>query len=177
LKFSYVQVKNEPYMMAAPRKMPDRGRLKVGIAWRGSSSYVQDTNRSMELDDLCPLFELPYKSFYSLQVGSGSKDITKLGLDGFVADLGPGLADWRDTARAIMAMDVIVSVDTAVAHLAGALGKPVFLFLPFACCWRWMRGRNDTPWYRNTKLFRQEIPLDWRVPVHKVQDALRDFRV
>lgn len=175
--WTYAQVTGEPYMMALPRKMPERSRMKVGLAWRGSSSYVQDTNRSMELDDLCPLFELPYKGFYSLQVGSGSKDITKLGLDGFVADLGPSLANWRDTARAIAAMDVIVSVDTAVAHLAGALGKPVMLLLPFACCWRWMRGRDDTPWYRNTKLFRQTVPLDWKEPIGRVRDALEEFKV
>lgn len=177
MRLSYGQVKGDPYMIAMPRKMPERSRMKVGIAWRGSSSYVQDTNRSMELDDLCPLFELPYKGFYSLQVGSGSKDITKLGLDGFVADLGPSLKDWRDTARAIMAMDVIISVDTAVAHLAGALGKRVLLLLPFACCWRWMRGRDDTPWYRNTILFRQKVPLDWKGPIGRVRAALEEMRV
>ena len=72
-----------------------------------------------------------------------------------------------------MAMDVVVSVDTAVAHLAGALGRPVFLLLPFSCCWRWMRGRDDTPWYRSMRLFRQTVPNQWSDPVARVRAELK----
>lgn len=172
MRITYADIAGDAYLKSDTRILPGRGKLKIGLAWRGSSSYVQDTNRSMDLEDLCPLFELPGASYYSLQVGSAAKDISRLGLDGFIPDLTPAFRDWSDTARAIMAMDVVVSVDTAVAHLAGALGKPTLLFLPFACCWRWRREGDTTPWYKSARLFRQEVPLDWRVPVQRVKKAI-----
>lgn len=172
LRVKYPDISGEPYLTSDARKLPDRGKLKVGLSWCGSPSYAQDANRSMKLEDLAPLWEIPGAAFYSLQVGS--KDITRLGLDGFIADLTPAIRDWNDTARAIMAMDVVVAVDTAVAHLAGALGKVTYVLLPYACCWRWMRGRDDTPWYRSAKLFRQSIPCDWTEPVLRVQKAIRE---
>jgi hypothetical protein len=104
---------------------------------------------------LAPLLEIPGTGFYSFQVGDGEKDITRLGLDGLIANVGATLKDWHDTARAVQAMDLIVTVDSGVAHVAGALGKPVLILLPYANCWRWMLDRQDTPWYASAKLFRQ----------------------
>jgi hypothetical protein len=103
--------------------LPPRGKLKVGISWKGSPGYAMDALRSANLKDFCPLFDLPGAAFYSLQVRPGPQEITNLGLDGFIADLGSTITDWRDTARAIAAMDVIVATDSANGHMAGALGQ------------------------------------------------------
>ncbi len=166
------RLKPRRVVFSGPPELTARGKIKVGLVWRGSPGYRQDAVRSMRLADLCPLFELPGTAFYSLQVGPAGREISALGLDGFIADLTALIKDWRDTARAVMAMDVVVSVDTAVAHLAGALGKPVFLLLPFSCCWRWMRSRDDTPWYRSTRLYRQTVPNQWSGPVARVRSKL-----
>jgi len=171
----YPGVSNAPYLRSKMMKLPARGKLKIGLSWAGSPGYARDANRSMKLETLCPLFDLPGASFYSFQVRPDGKEISNLGLDGFIADLAPLLKDWRDTARAIKAMDVVVAVDTAVAHLAGALGKPVLLMLPFASCWRWMQNREDTPWYDLMELYRQKTPGDWSYPVHGVRDALKEM--
>jgi hypothetical protein len=141
-------------MMAKPVTLPARGKLKVGLAWQGLHGHRNDHLRSMTLPDLFPLFDLPGAAFYSLQVGADAAPITSLGLDGFIADLGSTFSDWRDTAAAVAAMDVIASVDTGTAHLAGALGKPVILLIGKQPDWRWMRG-DTTPWYRNHRLLRK----------------------
>jgi hypothetical protein len=172
LRLDYENVSGEPYLAASPLRLAERGRLKVGLVWRGSPGYRNDTARSMHLADLCTLFDLPRASFYSLQVGEAGREVSALGLDGFIADLTMLIRDWRNTAHAVMAMDVVVSVDTAVAHLAGALGKPVLLLLPFSCCWRWMRGCDNTPWYRSARLFRQTVPNQWSDPVMRVRSEL-----
>lgn len=170
---TYADMTGEPYMTAPPAmQLPGRGKLKVGLSWKGSPGYAADAKRSMRLEDLGSLLELPGAAFYSLQVGKDAADITRLGLDGFVADLGSVIHDWRDTARAVAAMDVIVTVDTANGHLAGALGKPVLLLLADPSCWRWMSKRTDTPWYRAHRLFRQTTPENWAEPVAAVRSTL-----
>lgn len=156
----YTDVNGLAYMTSAPVNLPERGRLKVGLSWKGSPGYANDGLRSACLSDFCPLFDLPGAAFYSLQVRPGPDEVHKLGLDGFIADLGGTFSDWRDTAAAIAAMDVVVATDSANAHMAGALGKPVLLLLGRAPCWRWLSG-NRTPWYQNTKIFRQEKVDEW----------------
>jgi hypothetical protein len=173
LGIEYKDIDGAPYLRSDTQKLPDRGKLKVGISWAGNKDFAHDSHRSMKLKDLMPLFEIPQASFYSLQVGRGTDEIHNAGLDGFIADLGGTLRDWKDTARAIMAMDVMVCTDSANCHLAGALGKPVLLLLPYSCCWRWMRKRNDTPWYKNTTLFRQAIPETW--PIGRVKAAIEEM--
>ena len=168
----YKDVKGEPYMKAKPMKLPDRGKLKVGLSWKGSPGYARDHDRSAKLTDLCPLLDVPGVAFYSLQVRPGPKEIHNLGLDGFIGDLGSLLKDWRDTARAIEAMDLVIATDSANGHMAGALGKPTMLLLNETPCWRWMTGRNDTPWYKNHKLFRQPTPGDWVTPVNAIREEL-----
>lgn len=156
----YTDVSGLAYMTSAPVNLPERGRLKVGLSWKGSPGYANDGLRSASLSDFCPLFDLPGAAFYSLQVRPGPEEVHKLGLDGFIADLGGTFGDWRDTAAAISAMDVVVATDSANAHMAGALGKPVLLLLGRAPCWRWLSG-NRTPWYANHKIFRQEKVDEW----------------
>jgi hypothetical protein len=173
LGIDYPSVDHEPYIVAEPMKLPDRGRLKVGLVWRGSSGYARDADRSFDIDTYAPLFEIPGCAFYSLQVGEFANDVHDAGLTGFVADLTPAIKDWRDTAKALAAMDVLVSIDTATAHLAGAMGIKTLLLLNFAPCWRWMRDTETTPWYKNHKLYRQHMPGEWREPVASVARQLR----
>jgi tetratricopeptide (TPR) repeat protein len=164
----YKDINGLAYMTSAPIKLPQRGRLKVGLSWKGSPGYQNDGLRSASLQAFCPLFDLPGAAFYSLQVPAND-EISGLGLDGFVADLGAQLKDWRDTAAAISGMDVLVSIDSANAHMAGALGKPVLMLLGRAPCWRWMSG-NETPWYRRHKIFRQSTVDIW--PMEAVRAEL-----
>jgi hypothetical protein len=166
----YKNISGEPYMKADPMDLPKRGRLRVGISWRGSPGYAMDALRSASLEAFCPLFDLPGAAFYSLQVNPGPQEITNLGLDGFIADVGSTIKDFRDTARAIAAMDVIVTTDSANGHMAGALGKPVLLMLGKAPCWRWMRS-DTTRWYRGHKIFRQSTVDCW--PMEAVRAELQ----
>ncbi len=174
LRSKYNSVSGLPCLKARPIKLPDRG-LKIGLCWAGNPDYAHDAERSMSLKDMSPLLEIPGTGFYSFQVGANEADIPRLGLDGLVANLGGTLKNWHDTARAVQAMDLIVSVDSGVAHIAGALGKPVLILLPYANCWRWMRDRADTPWYSSVKLFRQSSPGQWAEPVSGVRDAILEI--
>lgn len=165
----YKDVNGFAYMSVKPTPLPNRGKLKVGISWKGSPTYANDGLRSAKLEDLCPLFDLPGAAFYSLQVKPAPTEISSLGLDGFIADLGSTLGDWRDTASAIAAMDVVVATDSANAHMAGALGKPTLLLLGKSQCWRWMKG-DRSPWYANHKIFRQSVVDQW--PMLEVRKEL-----
>ena len=172
LGIEYKDIKGEPYMKAKPMELPVRGKLKVGLSWKGSPGYAMDALRSAELKDFCPLFDLPGAAFYSLQVRPGPEEISNLGLDGFIADLGSTLSDWRSTAKAIAAMDVVVTADSANGHMAGALGKPVLLMLGKAACWRWMRS-DKTPWYKGHKIYRQSVVDQW--PMEAVRRELEEM--
>jgi hypothetical protein len=165
----YKDVDGQSYMRSGLLKLPARGKLKVGISWKGSPGYAMDALRSASLAAFCPLFDLPGAAFYSLQVKPGPQEITNLGLDGFIADLGSTLKDFRDTARAIAAMDVLVTTDSANGHLAGALGVPVLMMVGKAPCWRWMRS-TETRWYDEHKIFRQSVVDCW--PVEAVRSEI-----
>ncbi len=142
------------------------GRIKVGLAWRGSPGHENDAERSMDASFLGPLLEVPGIDFFSLQVGASPPD----GL----ADLAPKLNDFADTAAVMACLDLVVSVDTAQAHLAGALGVPLWLALAFAPEWRWPREGGSTPWYPSARLFRQPAPGDWEGVVKGMVGALYD---
>lgn len=165
----YKDVNGLAYMTAQPVKLPPRGALKVGLSWKGSTGFANDSLRSANLEDFCPLLDLPGAAFYSLQVRPGPDEISKLGFDGFIADLGSTFSDWRATASGIAAMDVVVATDSANAHMAGALGKPVLLLLGKSQCWRWMSG-NKTPWYAGHRIFRQSKVDEW--PMDEVRSQL-----
>jgi len=171
-----------PYLRAAPdaherwrRRLSAGGsRFKVGLVWGGNPDHRDDKSRSVALDALCPLFEASHVAFYSLQVGERAEEIAAAGLAGVVTDLSPDLKDLGETAAALAALDLVITVDTAVAHLAGALGRPTWLLLPFAPDWRWAVGSDDTPWYPTMRLFRQTIPGDWGGVVARVTSKLAD---
>jgi hypothetical protein len=151
------------------RKDPN---LKVGIAWAGRPTHSNDHNRSMKLSMLAPLLEIPGVTFYSLQKGEAVKQLLTPPAGAKIVDLSPNLSDFNWTAGAIAGLDLIIAVDTAVCHLAGALGKPVWMMVPFVPDWRWMLNREDTPWYPSFRLFRQKTIGDWEDVVKRVGDAL-----
>jgi Tfp pilus assembly protein PilF len=146
--------------------------LKVGIVWSGNPKHRNDRNRSMDASVLAPLAGMPHVSFYCLQQKphSGAALSHPIGF----ADVFDELT-WPDTAAIVSNLDLVISVDTAVAHLAGALGRPVWTLLPYAPDWRWMLDRSDTPWYPTMRLFRQPRLQDWPAVMEQVAAALREL--
>ncbi|MGD1902945.1 MAG: tetratricopeptide repeat protein [Geitlerinemataceae cyanobacterium] len=134
--------------------------LRVGLVWAGSATRTGDETRSCGLDALLPLLDVPNVTFFSLQKDPQPRDRRRFLSLGLV-DLDPYLLDFSDTAAFVREMDLVISVDTAVVHLAGALGKPVWVALEVVADWRWLRDRADTPWYPQTRLFRQPTAGDW----------------
>lgn len=156
----HAPLRAEPGLAAAWRERMGRGEaLKVGLVWAGCAGYRNDRYRSLAAAELAPLSQLPGIELYSLQIGASLHDLAALGPG--LTDLAPELASFADTAAAIENLDVVVAVDTAVAHLAGAIGKRVLVLLPFSCDWRWLSGRADSPWYPSMRLYRQPRPGDW----------------
>lgn len=143
-----------PPYLKVPEPMPLQGGIKIGLVWAGRRGHANDMNRSLDPALLAPLQDIPGLTFYSLQIGRGAPP------QGLI-DLSPAFSDLYDTARAIAGLDLLISADTAPAHLAGALGKPVWTLLPYAPDWRWGLGTQTTPWYPTMRLFRQDVPGDW----------------
>jgi hypothetical protein len=140
------------------------GELKVGIAWQGSPGHAKDHYRSVPLTRFAPLAALPGVRLVSLQKGAGSEQLAALGGLFPVVDLGERLdasGAFLDTAALMQGLDLVVTIDSALAHLAGALGAPVWVALSFVADWRWLLDREDSPWYPTMRLFRQRRPGDW----------------
>jgi hypothetical protein len=152
---------------------PAGSRFRVGLVWKGSATLVNDRNRSLPgLETLKPLWGVSGAAFYSLQKGQDEGRAVTAPQDQPLIDLGPRLTDLDQAAAAIDQLDVVVAVDTALAHLAGAMGKPCLLMLPaIAQDWRWMTG-DRSPWYPSLRLLRQRTPGDW-APV--VEDIVADL--
>ena len=167
-----------PYIAASAdrvaywRQRLPRGRALVGLAWAGERAHDNDVNRSIALKLLTPLLDAANVQFVSLQHDVREDDAPLLGERGDVLQIGREFGDFADTAAAIAALDAVISVDTAVAHLAGAMGKPLFLLLPFAADFRWLRQRRDSPWYPSARLYRQRQFGDWGSAVAQVADEL-----
>jgi tetratricopeptide (TPR) repeat protein len=142
-------------------RLPARRPL-VGVAWSGERSHDNDLNRSLQLETLLPLLDLPHITFVSLQHAVREEDAEVLHSRANIVRIGQEFRDFADTAAAIAGMDAVISTDTAVAHLAGAMGKPLFLLLPFAADFRWLRERPDSPWYPTALLYRQPKFGDWK---------------
>ena len=152
------------------------GNLRVGLVWGGNPAHRNDARRSMALSLFVPLFRVKGVSFYSLQKGEQEKELevflTISGNSGCLENLAPKLDSFEDTAAVIDILDLVISVDTSVAHLAGALARPTWLLLPFDADWRWMLERDDSPWYPTMNLFRQPTLGDWESVVVAVQGRL-----
>ena len=147
--------------------------LNAGLVWRGNPNNSADRKRSMTAEQVAPLCTVPGIGWFSLQVDASPAEIAALSRDGKVRDCGPQLTDWADTAALISRLDLVVTVDTAVAHLAGALGKPVWVMLATAPHWSWLREQADSPWYPTARLFRQNRQGDWGSVLRAVGQALR----
>jgi hypothetical protein len=144
---------------------------RVGIVWAGNPAHSNDRRRSLPPPAVARLAAAACVRLISLQVGPRASEAALYGFQ----DLSPLLTDYAATAAAIAALDLVLCVDTSVAHLAGALGKPAWVMLPYAPDWRWILGRDDTPWYRTLRLFRQDRPSDWASVVARVGPALADY--
>ncbi len=153
------------------KRLPAGKRL-IGVAWAGQRSHRNDANRSIALRQFAALFGRKDIQFVSLQRDLNEDDRTLLRRQDNVLDIGDELRDFADTAALISCLDCVVSVDTAIAHLAGALAKPLVVLLPFAADFRWLRARNDSPWYPTARLFRQPRFGDWASVIEEVGQHL-----
>jgi len=170
-----------PYLFGEPGKIRQwRDRLtefkglKVGLVWAGSPGHGNDRNRSIALGALAPLAGTPTVTFVSLQKGKPAEQAHHPSEKLHLMDWTSELLDFADTAALIECLDLVIAVDTSTAHLAGAIGKPVWLLLPFVPDWRWMLDRPDSPWYPTMRLFRQPSIGDWTSTIHQVAQALRE---
>ena len=168
-----------PYLGADPEAVADWSRrvagpaFKVGLVWAGRPEHKRDRYRSLSLADLAPLAAIPNVAFYALQKGAAVGEAERAP-DGMRLEiLSPLLSDFADTAAAIMALDLVITVDTSVAHLAGALGKPVWILHAYAPDWRWLEKRSDSPWYPTAELFRQDSSRRWGPVIADVAAELR----
>jgi len=176
-----------PYLAADPgraaawaQRIAGYPGLKVGLVWAGNPRrHDPDVNadhrrRSIPLSRFTALAGLGNVTFFSLQKGDGAEQARhpppELGLIDFTADL----HDFADTAALVASLDLVITIDTSVVHLAGALARPVWLLSRYGGCWRWMLGRDDSPWYPTLRLFRQAAPDDWAAVMQQVKAALRD---
>jgi hypothetical protein len=169
-----------PYMRPYPElirhwsaRLPQNGRMRVGIVWAGNVHHGNDRNRSMPLERLVPLLSMPGIDFVSVQRGVTPEQKEVLDAHG-VLQLGDAFADFADTAAVVAQLDLLISVDTSVAHLAGAMGKAVALLIAFSPDWRWMLDRPDTRWYPSMRLFRQSAPSDWDGVVERLRQELTE---
>ncbi len=151
------------------------GGIQIGIVWTGKPTHRNDRNRSMPLATLAPLFEVPGAAFHSLQLGDHAGAIAAQGFSALLRDHAGHIRDFADSAALLAKLDLVIGVDTAPVHLAGALGRPIWTLLPFAPDWRWQTGREDSPWYPSMRLFRQTEPGGWDDVIRRVKTALEKF--
>jgi tetratricopeptide (TPR) repeat protein len=171
-KIPYITADTELVRKWGKKLHDDNSLFKIGLVWAGNPKHKNNYDRSCSLEVFRPLTQCENISFYSLQKGEAGKQ-AKNSFEGMnFIDYMDEVHDFADTAALIENLDLIVSVDTAVAHLAGALGKQVWTLLPFAPDWRWMLNREDSPWYPTMRLFRQPSPGDWKSVIDKIKDEL-----
>ncbi len=152
------------------------GLFTVGVAWSGDPAYRKDRVRSINMEQLTPLFEIKGTVFYKLQKEMPSSTSFARG-ESVPIDLTQEIENFADTAAFIDHLDLVISVDTSIAHLAGAMGKPVWILLPFVPDWRWLLTRDDSPWYPTMRLFRQPSPGDWGSVIERVAQELNKLIV
>jgi tetratricopeptide (TPR) repeat protein len=156
------------------KRLAGMNGVKIGVVWAGNPEHVNDSRRSVALTQFEPLFGVRGTSFVSLQFGPRTADLKKLKSGRrTIEDLSPSFGDFIETAAAIDTLDLVITVDTSVAHLAGGLGKPVWVLLPWVTDWRWMLNREDSPWYPSMRLFRQKKDEDWADVIARMVKELR----
>ena len=155
-------------------RLGPKRRPRIGLAWSGLPTHKNDHKRSIRLSALLPLLDI-VATFVSLQKDVRAEDATLLKERSYLLHFGDGIRDFSDTAALISNLDLVISVDTSVAHLAGTLAKPVWVMLAFNPDWRWLLDRDDSPWYPTARLFRQDDTHAWDSVIARVHAALRDF--
>lgn len=164
-----------PYLTPPRRQAlakPPGAVLNVGLIWAGKTT---PRDRSWPLEKLLPLVEDPRVAWWSLQMGPRATDLTAIGAAGLIRDLAPGLASFADTASLMAELDLIVTIDTSAAHLAGALGRPAWVLLRYVSDWRWLDEPETCAWYPTMRLFRQPDPADFATPVARLKAALAEL--
>lgn len=173
-----------PYLAAEPELLHEKWLSfpalgtgpRIGLCWAGNPRYKADAQRSTVLATLLPLLRMPGYEWISLQKGDPAAQLSALPDDLFVVDGSSAEKDLAETAALVATLDAVVTTDTCIAHLAGAMGKPVWLLLPFLADWRWMQERETTPWYPTARLLRQSAPGDWAGVVDRACAELDEFR-
>lgn len=159
----------------AKTRLGAQTKPRIGLAWAGSMTHLNDHNRSIALQEFISIAD-KHADFYALQKDLREGDKQLLHQHPQVTFLGEHIRDFTDTAAVITSMDIVISVDTAIAHLAGAMGKPVWILLPYSPDWRWLLDRRDSPWYPTARLFRQPAIGDWPSVLQEVKQALRELQ-
>lgn len=164
----------DPKRLAAMRKRIGRARRKIGLVWAGNPVHRHNPyrDRSVGLASFAPLAQVPGLAWFSLQRGPEAAQLSSPPPGLRITSLEEDSTDIIDTAAAIMHLDLVISVDSMLPHLAASLGKPVWVLLPFASEWRWLLEREDSPWYPSLRLFRQSRPGDWAGVIQRVLEAL-----
>jgi hypothetical protein len=171
-----------PYLRADPAKaamweerlaaLAPKSYRRIGIAWAGRPTHTNDDNRSTTLATFAPLAEMDGVTLVSLQKGATQAQIGSYWGRAPLINIGPEIQDYGDTMAIIENLELIVTVDTSVGHLTGALGKPVWIMLPYAPDWRWLLERDDSPWYPTARLFRQSAGRDWQPVMASIAEEL-----
>jgi tetratricopeptide (TPR) repeat protein len=171
-----------PYVAADPsraahwrNRLPRSRQPCIGIAWSGNAQFRGDFNRSMAFSQFATIASVPDAAFVTLNPGPNERDTTALAAHPHVANLAGEFRDFDDTAAVIDSLDLVVTTDTSIAHLAGALGKPVWILLSRSPDWRWLLEREDCPWYPSARLFRQSVLGDWPPVLARARQALEKF--
>jgi len=177
-----------PYLCAEPElagqwreKLSHLSGIRVGLVWAGNRLSNMpilesfDQRRSLALREFLPLWEVRNVTFISLQKGTAAEEILALTPDHPLVDFTDDLHDFADTAALVENLDLVISVDTSVAHLVGAIGKPVWILCRLGGDWRWLLDRTDTPWYPSARLFRQHRYMEWEPVVRDLRAALEKF--
>ena len=171
-----------PYLTSDPRKIAfwkqrldalvPGPRKRIGLVWAGRPTHKNDRKRTVTLGHFAPLFARDDLAIVTVQKGDRIADVGRYFGAAPLVNLGPSINDFTDTMAILHSLDMLVTIDTSVAHLAGASGRPASVILPYAPDWRWLTGRDDTPWYPSLRLFRQSRPYDWSGVVERIAATL-----
>ena len=164
-----------PDLVEAWRQRMAGNSMRIGLVWGGSPTFPHERWRSIPLEQLAPLTHLEGTTFYSLQMGPQASQVQQLGSRAHIIDLQDEQEDLADTAAIVANLGLVISIDTSVAHLAGAMGKPLWVLLQKSPDWRWLLEREDSPWYPTARLFRQSTLGNWQDVMAHVERELRDL--
>jgi len=173
LNLSTKQIPAQPYITWPASTLVAGENKKFGLVWAGRSTHTNDHNRSMKLSDFESLAELPGVDFHSLQKGAAALEAIEPPAGMSLVNHAKSLHDFTDAASIINSLDAVIAVDTAIAQLAGAMGKIVYLLLPFAPDWRWMHRSHTTPWYPTMRIFRQPTWGDWKSVIAELKKSMK----